>query len=174
MATRRQGQKLSKTDQADLKKKFLEVFKEQANFSEACRQADDVARQTVYQWLDSDPDFKTAYSEAVEIANDIVRAEIWRRGVTGWDETETTVDSDGMKVKTVHKYDSGLLRFLAQARMPEFKERLDLTSGGEAIQPGYDFISGIVNNPDRAAAAARLLEAVTSVSLDASGSSLDS
>jgi hypothetical protein len=105
---------------------FLEAFAQHANVLLAAREAG-VARQHVYTWLEHDEDFFFAFNQAKEDAKDVLRAEIYRRGKEGWDES---VYESGMLTKTVRKYSDTLLIFHAKMLMPEYREKqqLDVTT----------------------------------------------
>jgi len=116
--------KLTKRDKQAL---FLASFARNANVLLSAHLAG-VSRQMVYKWLEHDEDFSFAYNQAKEDANDVLRAEIYRRGHDGFDE-QVLVNG---KLHTVHKYSDTLLIFLAKARMPEFREKQSL----EVTTPG--------------------------------------
>ena len=79
-----------------------------------------IHRSTVYEWLEHDTDFSFAYNLAKEDAKDILRAEIYRRGVEGWDEK---VFQLGLYAGTVRKYDTTLLIFHSKMLMPEYRDK---------------------------------------------------
>lgn len=97
---------------------FLATFERSANITESCRTAG-IDRSTFYDWLEKYETFSLLYNQAKEIANDTIRAEIFRRGHDGYDEQVLV----GGRLHTVHKYSNTLLIFLAKARMPEFREK---------------------------------------------------
>jgi hypothetical protein len=120
--------KLSKLQKQAL---FLASFSETANVLISARLAG-VSRQMVYKWLEHDEHFSFAYNQAKEDANDVLRAEIYRRGVRGYDE-QVLVNG---KMHTVRKYSDTLLIFLAKARMTEFREKqtLDVNTNVKAVE----------------------------------------
>jgi transposase len=105
---------------------FLDSFKQTANISESCKDAD-INRSTFYDWLERYEEFSIFYHQAEQIANDRLRREILRRGVEGWLEPQF---SAGKNMGNVRKYSDTLLIFLAKARMPEFREKqqIDITT----------------------------------------------
>jgi hypothetical protein len=107
---------------------FLEAYAQHANVLLAAREAD-VSRQHVYKWLEHDEDFGFAFNQAKEDAKDVLRAEIYRRGHDGWDES---VYESGVLTKTVRKYSDTLLIFHAKMLMPEYREKQSL----EVTTPG--------------------------------------
>lgn len=78
----------------------------------------------------------------------------------GWTED---VYQGAKKVGTVRKYSDRLLELLARSRMPEFREKLDVTTQGTPLA-----YVNIIANPELAEYAARLAEASY---IDASGTS---
>lgn len=134
-AKRVQGRNIIKDALTKTQRVFLETFADTANVRLACRVAGIGARSTVYDWRKTNAAFDALWVIAEEDANDLIREEIWRRGMTGWDEIETITTDDGTRSKVVHKYDAGLLVRLAQARIPEYKTRVDVTSGDRSIFP---------------------------------------
>lgn len=62
------------------------------------------------------PEFEKAYQEAREDGNDVIRAEIKRRGIDG---VERAIYHDGKVVGKKKEYSDNLLMFLAKSRMKE-------------------------------------------------------
>jgi hypothetical protein len=100
-------------------KLFLEAYAEHANVLLASQKAH-IHRTTVYVWLETDEDFSFAYNQAKEDAKDVLRAEIYRRGKEGWDES---VYESGVLTKTVRKYSDTLLIFHSKALMAEYRDK---------------------------------------------------
>jgi hypothetical protein len=98
---------------------FLAAYAEQANILLAARAAG-VSRQMVYLWQEHDADFDFAFNQAKEDARDVLRAEIYRRAVTGWEEG---VYQGGILVNTVRKHSDTLLIFHAKALCSEYREK---------------------------------------------------
>ena len=117
---RRSGQKLTSEERPGVQAKFLAKFRRDANMSLACRHTG-VSRTSVYRWVDRDiGGFAAEYRDAEEDAKDAIRAEIYRRGVTGWKEP---VFYKGVKVDSIRKFSDVLLIFEAKRRMPdEYRE----------------------------------------------------
>jgi hypothetical protein len=103
----------------DAQKVFLASFSQNANVLVSARAAG-VSRQTVYSWLEHDEDFHFAYNQAKEDAKDVLRAEIYRRAVEGWEED---VYQLAKFAGTVRKYDTTLLIFHAKMLMPEYRDK---------------------------------------------------
>ena len=168
-AKRVSGHRIAKSDLTKVQRVFLETFADTANVRLACRVAGIGARSTVYDWRKTNAAFDALWVLAEEDANDLIREEIWRRGMTGWDEIETITTDDGTRSKVVHKYDAGLLVRLAQARIPEYKARVDVTI--EDTARGQ--IDAILNDPAAAAIACSLIEHLAGYSVNASGVGVD-
>src|SRR6266849_5910030 len=100
---RRSGQRMTPTQRKAAQAGFLAAFEKAANVTQACRQAG-IDRTTCYQWLEHDQEFSVLYHQAEQIANDAIRAEIYRRGHDGYEEQVLV----GGKVQTVHKYSDTL------------------------------------------------------------------
>ena len=125
---RRSGQRMTPTERKATQATFLATFEQSANVTQACRAAN-ISREMIYTWLEHDAEFSILYHQAEQIANDAIRAEIFRRGHDGWDEPQF---SAGKHMGNVRKYSDTLLIFLAKARMPEFREKQSL----EVTTPG--------------------------------------
>ncbi|WBC28316.1 terminase small subunit [Desulfofustis phage LS06-2018-MD02] len=65
---------------------------------------------------DEDPEFEQAYQEARTDGDDVIRAEIHRRGVDG---VKRAIYHDGRVVGHKKEYSDQLLMFLAKSRMPQ-------------------------------------------------------
>ncbi|SRR6266568_1582546 len=105
---------------------FLESFALNANVMLSARAAG-VSRQAVYQWLEKDEDFSFAFNLAKEEAKDTIRAEIYRRGVEGWDED---VYQLAKFAGTVRKYSDTLLIFHAKSLMSEYRDKQQIEHSG--------------------------------------------
>ena len=114
------------TSKKEAQRLFLETYAEHANVMLAAKAAG-VHRTTVYKWLEHDEAFSLAYNQAKEDARDVVRAEIKRRGVDGWDEN---VYQNGVFAGKVHKYSDVLLIFHAKALMPEYRDKQQIEHSG--------------------------------------------
>ena len=127
----------AKKSTKDRQRLFLEAFAEHGNVLLAARVAG-VHRTTVYKWQEHDEAFLFAFNQAKEDARDTLRAEIYRRGVEGWDEKVYQV---GKYAGTVHKYSDVLLIFHMKALCPEYREHqhvehsgsIDITGAKDAL-----------------------------------------
>ena len=121
----------------DWPEKFLASYAKCGNITKAAKAAR-VDRKTVYNRQAADADFETAMAAAQEEAVDLLEEEARRRAAEG---TLEPVFYKGEKVATVRKYSDTLLIVLLKANRPEkYKERADITSGGETIKAyiGFD------------------------------------
>ncbi len=123
---RGRGEKLTKTERQLLQEKFLKSFSMTANVRAACM-ATGVDRSTIRQWEEVDEAFAIRYKEAKEDADDLVRAELQRRALHGYEKPmvswgKVVTDENG-KVVTEKVYSDNLLALLAKARLPEFREK---------------------------------------------------
>lgn len=152
---RPRGRKLGAAQRTRYQDAFLTEFAECGLIRRACRIAG-ISRTLVYEWRAHDPDFAARYKLAREDADDVIRGEIHRRGVDGWDEP---VYQGGQKVGVIRRYSDNMLKLLAQSRMQEYRDKLDVTSGNEALG-AHGSIEKIINDPDAAALACDLVERV--------------
>jgi hypothetical protein len=75
-----------------------------------------INRVTVYRWRQDDPSFAEAYSDAMEIGNDLIEQEARRRAVEGYDRP---VFRRGKQVGVVRVYSDELAIMLLRGRRPE-------------------------------------------------------
>lgn len=159
---KRLGGPLSKAERAAAQDVFLDSFAKNANVSAACLKAG-IARQTVYQWLEHDEQFSMRYHLAEQDAADYIRAAIQRRGIEGW---EVPVVSQGKivmhngKLLTERKYSDACLLALAKARVPEFRDRVDVTMQGGVTHEHQHRI--LEDDPEAAGIARALIRRITS------------
>lgn len=110
------------------RERFLEVLRERANVSEAAASAK-IARTTAYAWRQSDPEFASAWDNALEAAADALEAEAWRRAVSG---IERPIIWKGEVTGTVREYSDRLLECLLRAHRPEkYRERYQVQVAAE-------------------------------------------
>lgn len=137
----RQGQSYTKEEKAEIQAQFLTAFTACANFTQACLDIG-INRPTVYKWIENDKHFSALYDDAEKMVNDKIRAEIWRRGVDGYDKPVVNhgkvvyvedVDEDGNPTKKMlmeRVYSDNLLSLLARSRMPEFRDKQSVEHSG--------------------------------------------
>ncbi len=93
--------------------RFLEKLRNSGNVRLACHAAG-IPRRTVYNWRNKYSTFRDEWDEAMEDACDILEAEAWKRSIDGQSDR--------------------LLMFLLTAHRPDkYKERHDITTGGEKL-----------------------------------------
>ena len=113
------------------REKFLKKLREWPNVARAARQCG-VSRQTVNNHRRSDDAFAAAWDEALDEGVDRLEEEAERRGFKGVMEP---VYYKGEKVGTIRRYSDTLAIFLLKAHRPEkYRENIDITSGGRALQ----------------------------------------
>lgn len=123
---RRQGQHGTKEEQMALKEVWLEAYAQSGIMTAACRAAN-IDGTTVRGWEEHDELFVMKKHMAREIADDLIRAEIRRRGVDG---VTKPVHYQGERVDYVTEYSDNLLMFLSKSRMPEFREKQSIEHSG--------------------------------------------
>ena len=146
-SVRGRGKRLTKEQTQELQEKFLKSFSMTANIRAACMSAG-IDRSTVYSWQEHDSSFSLRFNIAEQEANDVIRAEIFRRAVQGYEkpvvsmgrvvyEETPILDKSGKPVLndkgkpvvtygkpvTERVYSDALLSLLARARMPEFRDK---------------------------------------------------
>lgn len=155
-ARRRQGQRLTAEERRDLQDRFLKSFAKTANVAASCREAK-IDRATLYRWQEHDTAFTVRYYQAEADAEDVIRAAIRTRGVHGWDELVVSAGKVVMfngEPLTVRRYSDACLLALAKARVPEFREKVDLNVRGGVA---HDHQHRIIEDDPEAAAIARAL-----------------
>lgn len=108
-----------KRSKKERQKLFLAEFAQNANVLLSAKRAG-IDRTTVYVWLEHDEDFSFAFNQAKEDAKDVLRAEIYRRAVEGWEES---LVSAGKFMGKVRRYSDTLLIFHSKALMPEYRDK---------------------------------------------------
>lgn len=99
----------------ELREQFLTLIREgytQKDAAHACGCSIKFFTKRMKMW----PQFEKDYQEAKAAGDDIIRAEIFRRGVNG---VKRAIYHDGKVVGHKQEYSDNLLMFLAKARMPE-------------------------------------------------------
>lgn len=167
--TRTQGQMVWPDCIPDMKAGFLEEFVANGGVVTGAAKAVGTTSRTIYNWLKADPEFKDAFEDARQAANDTLRREIHRRAVEGWEEP---VYQGGNLVGYTRKYSDTLLIFQAKARMPEYRDRMDITSNDQHIN-AHETIVEAVNDEQTTALAAELLERLTNIGNDTGRAGLD-
>jgi hypothetical protein len=142
--------------------RFLDGLAMGYSVTRAAREAG-VTRQAPYELKWRDEEFEAAWVNAEAAAVDVIRDEIYRRGVEG---VEEPVFHLGKQVASIRKYDSTLLIFEAKRRDPAYRDRLQVGGSVEvagtidhhvALLDGRQPVE--VEGSARRAAARALLEA---------------
>lgn len=118
--------------------RFLKVFGQTANISAAVKAAK-IGRTIVYVWQEHDPEFAIAMQQAREQAYDRLEAEALRRAVEGTTR-KRPIFSNGEIVdwEVYREYSDRMLELLLKAARPEkYRERYDVTTGGQPIVKAY-------------------------------------
>lgn len=101
-------------------------------------------RQRFYELRDQDDDFRAAWEDAYEQGADVVRDEIRRRAVEGWEEP---VFQQGKLVGHVRKYSDRLLELEAKRRDPAYRDSVKV-EGGEPVTFVLDSLLERARTPD--------------------------
>jgi len=169
MRKRPSGVRLHKAERERVQGVFLESFAVSANITAACKRAG-VSRQTMYQWQEHDETFSLRYKQAEAEAQDVIRAAVHEHAVRGWDEPVISMGHVvyvGDKPLMLHKYDSSLLAKLAAARLPEFREKVDINA---TVQGNLSYDLNLPDDPEAASLARALIRRITSGGVPESGS----
>lgn len=133
---------LTKATRQRARELFCEALRLQPNITLAAAAAH-MSRQTMYEWRDADEAFAAEWDAALQEGIDLAEAEMWRRGVEGWDEPvygRVGKDRDG-QVGTVRKHSDAMLTLALKAHRPEkYRERTDVHHTGEIVKvyAGFD------------------------------------
>lgn len=94
----------------------------------ACEAAG-IGRTTAYQARNADPEFAAAWDEAYDAGTEVLEAEAYRRGVTGYPGRPVTFR--GEVVAEITEYSDTLMLALLKARRPEkYRERQEVRHSG--------------------------------------------
>jgi len=117
-----------------LKFKFLEWLRKGYTVTKACGQVGVTPRQA-YTHRNAYTEFADQWDDALEEGSDLLEDVAVKRAVEG---TERPIFQGGIKVGTEHVCNDNLLMFLLKGKKPEkYRERHDLTSGGEGIVQSF-------------------------------------
>lgn len=111
------------------KRKFIEALQQRGVVLHACQESG-VSRSSAYRWYEEDEGFALAWEDAIELSNDTIESEMYRRAVEGRDRVLIT-EGQGSKGNAysqrqtwVKETSDSLLKFIAQSRKPErFREQ---------------------------------------------------
>ena len=111
-------------------KAFLYSLCRLGNVTDACKKAK-VARSVAYEHKNNDMMFADLWKEALDEAADRLEAEARRRAEKG---VTKPVYQGGVLVGYIQEYSDSLMALLLKAHKPEkYRERTDITSGGEKV-----------------------------------------
>lgn len=106
----------------DPQRAFLACYGEMGVIRQACKVAK-VGRQTHYDWMKRDPEYRAAFELAQEDAVDSLEAEVYRRAVTG--VLKPVGWYKGVAGGEVREYSDNLLMFYLKGLAPEkYREML--------------------------------------------------
>lgn len=169
----RQGYRLTDAERDEAKATVLRVLAEQGTVRAACAAAG-VHRSMLDVWAEHDETFAIELRYAKLDADDRYREEIRRRGVDGVPEPVVSqgrivLTPDGTPL-TVQKYSDALLMFQAKARMPEYREKVDITTTTNPFAGVADAIVTALHDPDTTTALTLVLERMAHAGRDPGGS----
>lgn len=124
---RKRGGPLSPKRREAAQAAFLAAYAETGIITSAAQTAG-VNRTTIYEWQEHDETFALRFKQAEAVSNEVIRAEIHRRAVTGWDEP---VYQLAKYAGVVRKYSDTLLIFEAKRRMPEYRDKQQVEISGQ-------------------------------------------
>lgn len=105
-------------------RRFLRELAKYGIVTKACEAAGIRHRRTAYRWYDRYEWFKEAWDAAIEVSTEMAEAELYRRGVLGYDKPVTY---KGEITDTFKEYSDACLRLLLQARKPEiYRDRSEV------------------------------------------------
>ena len=117
---------LTSEERAVAQETFLNTYATRGNATAGCGAAG-VGRTSINRWLERDEAFSTRYEQAKAKYCDRLRQEIDRRAVNG---VLKPVYYQGEKVGTIREYSDTLLIFQAKAKMPEYREKVQVEQTG--------------------------------------------
>ncbi len=107
------------------------MFAAHGNLSRAAREAN-IGVSTVYRYAKYDPEFRTRFHEADEIAGFALRDEVLRRTMDG---VTKPVFYKGKQCGEIREYSNKLLLTLLAARYPEFRNKLEPNASPDSDAP---------------------------------------
>lgn len=105
---------------------FLQRFAETGNITQSALAAD-IARTTIYQWLEHSDAFQAAFRDAEKQAIDVLEYACWQRAKEGVPFERSTYDRQGNLVATEKRveYSDRLAMFLLKARdRPKYGDKV--------------------------------------------------
>lgn len=140
MPSKAQGTALTKKKRRD----FIEALAPGMSVTSAAKFAG-FSRVYAYQVKDADPEFASAWDDAIEQATDLLEDAIRKRAIQG--ELEP-IFYKGVQVATVPKTSDLLKMFLMKARHPEYRDNNKVEiQVGDKLGELMDAISGKAEEP---------------------------
>lgn len=113
---------------------FLEWLRKGYSVTKACDQIGITTRQA-YVHRNAYDEFAEQWDDALDSGSDLLEDVAVDRAVNG---TERPIFANGVRVGSTKEHNDNLLMFLLKGRKPEkYRERHDLTSGGENLVQGF-------------------------------------
>ena len=115
-------------------KAFLDTIVETGgNITKACKKIH-VARATMYERRQENPEFKKQWDEAVDRGIDVLEDEAKRRA---YDGVIKPLFHDGKRIGSVRTYSDMLMALMLKAHRTKYKDRHEISGpGGEPLQSG--------------------------------------
>lgn len=113
------------------KKQFITALLDNGGFVQQAVRTAKTSREFINNQYNTDPEFALLWETVMELANETIEQEIYRRAVTGVDKP---LSNKGMLTgDSIKEWSDNLLMFLAKARMPQ-KYRDATPKGGELTE----------------------------------------
>lgn len=110
------------------KNRFLNTYIAEGTIG-AAAEACGITRQTHYNWLKEDPEYKKGFAQAKEMAGDLIEEEARRRAVEG---DECGIYYKGKRVGSYRKKSDALLILLLKGAKPDvYADRQETKISGE-------------------------------------------
>lgn len=141
---------LNAVARAAAKRKICRLLAKHGIINIACIGAG-ITRRTFYLWMESDPDFNAAATEAIERSVDVLEIEARRRAERG---TRRPVYQQGKLVGHTREYSDKLMELLLKAKRPEqYAQKTEINSYSQTNvqvnQAGADGAPQPVISPER-------------------------
>jgi hypothetical protein len=151
---RRPGERMTAKQRAAAQEVFITTYSQGHSITKSCKAAG-VSRETLYAWKEHHETFMFRFNQAKEEGDDVIRDEIRRRGIEGWDEA---VYQLGNYAGTVRKYSDRMLEIMAKARMPEYRDKVDVKA---TVQGNVTHDINLAADPEAAALAGDFFRRLT-------------
>lgn len=125
------------------KERFLRILAQTGRVQSAADAAG-IHRSTAFLHRKQDSEFAEKYTDALERFRDRLEAEMFRRGVEGWDEPvfyRGERATDGGEPAVIRKFSDRMLELLARGNMPD-KYRENVKVDADVTQTGVLAVTG--------------------------------